>query len=167
MVLSFLQSLRHNDLQDDMLLATTKFGDIKFVDNMLFVPVGARSTFVYSFMKHSWSERRMSVISANRHAPQIDVDELDLKIWSNSFFKLLKDGRPELQTEYYKLARQKYCFPIINRGKLWYDRLQPAQISELNDWYEAWLDITESNQMPVEPAWLNDKLNKLEEEDVF
>lgn len=166
MILSFLRSLRRNDLSDNILLATTKFGEIKFVDNMLFVPVGNRDTYVYSFMKRAWSQRRTNVIFDKISTPQIDVDALDLKIVNNQFFDLLADQRPELQTEYYRLAREKYCYPIVNRGKLWYDRLLPSQVSELNEWYEAWLDVTETHQLPADLAWFNDKLNKLEEEEI-
>lgn len=61
--------------------------------------------------------------------------------------------------------RSKICFPVINRGKLWYDRLTPLQLGELKSWYQAWLDAPETLVYPKAPAWLNDKL--LEEEIVI
>ena len=50
--------------------------------------------------------------------------------------------------------REVECFPIINRGKLWYDNLTTEQIAELNKWYNAWLDVTETKVIPNKPNWL-------------
>lgn len=59
-------------------------------------------------------------------------------------------------------ARARVCFPVINRGKLWYDRLTPLQLGELKSWYQAWLDAPKTLVYPAEPAWLNDKLTEEE-----
>lgn len=61
--------------------------------------------------------------------------------------------------------RAKVCFPVINRGKLWYDRLSPLQLGELKSWYQQWLDAPKTLVYPKAPDWLNDKL--LEEEIVI
>ena len=58
--------------------------------------------------------------------------------------------------------RTKECFPIVNRGKLWYDCLTAEQISEFNDWYFAWLNVTETKVIPTKPEWLDKKLNREE-----
>lgn len=58
--------------------------------------------------------------------------------------------------------REEECFPIINRGKLWYDCLTYEQLSELRKWYWEWLNVTETKAIPIRPSWLNDKLNKEE-----
>lgn len=50
--------------------------------------------------------------------------------------------------------REVECFPIINRGKLWYDTLTTEQVTELNEWYNAWLDVTETKVIPTKPSWL-------------
>lgn len=55
--------------------------------------------------------------------------------------------------------RAKECFPIVNRGKLWYNCLTVEQISELNRWYFAWLDVTETKVIPTKPEWLKNKLS--------
>ena len=60
--------------------------------------------------------------------------------------------------------RSKKCFPIINRGKLWYDRLSDTQIGELREWYQAWLDAPVTLIAPDDLSWFNEKLN---EEDYF
>lgn len=51
--------------------------------------------------------------------------------------------------------RESVCFPVINRGKLWYDTLSEAQIQELNQWYSAWLEATDTLIEPSMPTWLN------------
>ena len=54
-----------------------------------------------------------------------------------------------------RLKREKACFPIINRGELWYSRLTAAKKKELDAWYQAWLDVTDTKVLPDMPAWLN------------
>lgn len=53
-----------------------------------------------------------------------------------------------------RIKREEECFPYINRGTLWYERLTAEQRAELNDWYEAWLDVTETKVIPEKPEWL-------------
>lgn len=50
--------------------------------------------------------------------------------------------------------REKVCFPIVNRGQLWYNKLTNEQKSELDAWYQAWLDVTDTMAIPETPAWL-------------
>lgn len=58
--------------------------------------------------------------------------------------------------------REKECFPIINRGILWYNCLTIEQKSELNGWYHNWLNATETGYIPPIPTWLNDKIEREE-----
>lgn len=53
-----------------------------------------------------------------------------------------------------RTMRKKVCFPYINRGDLWYGRLTEEQKEELNAWYSAWLDVTETKVVPKSPNWL-------------
>lgn len=55
-----------------------------------------------------------------------------------------------------KLRRQREaeCFPIINRGQLWYANLTTIQYEELQTWYKSWLDVTETLIVPIKPSWL-------------
>lgn len=55
--------------------------------------------------------------------------------------------------------RETECFPIINRGKAWYDLLTIEQEAELKDWYAKWLNVTDSLIAPIAPKWLGDKLD--------
>ena len=50
--------------------------------------------------------------------------------------------------------RAKECFPVINRGKPWYDTLTDEQKTELTEWYNAWLNATETLVIPKAPEWL-------------
>ena len=50
--------------------------------------------------------------------------------------------------------RELECFPVINRGKAWYDSLTEEQTMELNIWYEDWLNVTETLAPPSKPTWL-------------
>ena len=53
-----------------------------------------------------------------------------------------------------RMRRELECFLIINRGKLWYNKLSEAQIVELGKWYQAWLDVTRTQVLPKKPKWL-------------
>lgn len=53
-----------------------------------------------------------------------------------------------------RFKRQKACFPIINRGELWYSRLTAGQKEELDLWYQAWLNVTATKVVPEMPEWL-------------
>lgn len=50
--------------------------------------------------------------------------------------------------------RETECFPIINRGQLWYESLDGQQRTELREWYTAWLNVTETLVVPEKPNWL-------------
>lgn len=56
---------------------------------------------------------------------------------------------------FWRRRREKVCFPIINRGQLWYDSLTDVQKVELQTWYKSWLDITKTYTEPAKPIWLN------------
>ena len=60
----------------------------------------------------------------------------------------------EYELEMLRRQRAEECFPIINRGSLWFDRLTEEQKSELATWYQAWLDVTQTKVVPECPAWL-------------
>ena len=53
-----------------------------------------------------------------------------------------------------RLLREQECFPVINRGLLWYETLTVKQKLELTKWYQAWLDATKTGVMPKKLAWL-------------
>lgn len=67
-----------------------------------------------------------------------------------------------IQRNVIRKSRAEICFPIINRGRLWYDRLTEEQVAELRDWYSAWLDAPDTLIVPKTPEWVN--LKTAEEE---
>lgn len=62
--------------------------------------------------------------------------------------------RDEAAKDAYRKRREIECFPVINRGPLWYDTLTEEQLSELKTWYRAWLDGTNTQTIPEKPEWL-------------
>jgi len=64
-----------------------------------------------------------------------------------------EDKQKELLSEL-KQQRETECFPIVNRGQLWYDTLMQEQTQELNTWYQAWLNVTKTREVPNKPEWL-------------
>ena len=54
-----------------------------------------------------------------------------------------------------RARRAAECFPIVNRGALWYDKLTAEQRSELSAWYEKWLDAPQTLYAPVAPSWIS------------
>ena len=53
-----------------------------------------------------------------------------------------------------RAKRKTECFPIVNRGQLWYDKLTEEQMVELKEWYIAWLDVTDTLVVPNKPNWI-------------
>lgn len=77
-------------------------------------------------------------------------DNGQLVLDANKLNELNQDGLMEDLRQ----KREKSCFPYVNRGQLWYSRLSDAQKTELNTWYQAWLDVTETKVIPNKPEWL-------------
>lgn len=66
----------------------------------------------------------------------------------------------DLQREELRQRRSTECFPIINRGALWYEKLTSDQRSELSEWYEKWLDAPQTLSAPTAPSWIDEKVNE-------
>lgn len=65
-----------------------------------------------------------------------------------------KAQRLEKQKEALRQQREVECFPVINRGWIWYSGLSLVQWLELKKWYLAWLNVTETLRIPERPTWL-------------
>ncbi len=50
--------------------------------------------------------------------------------------------------------REIECFNIVNRGEVWYNTLSQEQKEELQTWYQAWLNVTDTKRIPAKPSWL-------------
>lgn len=151
-------------LSGDKLLATNEFGDIIIFKGKLYIPIEKGYNIVYSFINRDWTEVLSGVIL--NHKPNLILSCENLIVKDTDFFKYLVCDN-DFILNYYRHMREKMCYPIINRGKLWYDHLTLAQHTELNDWYEAWLDVTETHIIPDTPAWVDNKLNKIEPEELL
>ena len=66
----------------------------------------------------------------------------------------------DLQREELRQRRSTECFPIINRGALWYEKLTSDQRSELSEWYEKWLNAPQTLSAPTAPSWIDEKVNE-------
>jgi len=53
-----------------------------------------------------------------------------------------------------RVSRIALCFPVVNRGSLWYESLTGEQRAELAAWYQAWLDAPGTGVVPGSPDWL-------------
>jgi len=75
----------------------------------------------------------------------------------DGYFVLVDIPQPTMEEKLDELRymRLHQCFSVINRGKLWYDKLSPTQIHELQQWYTAWLDVTATMQIPTKPYWIS------------
>lgn len=62
--------------------------------------------------------------------------------------------KEKLELDKLRQQREVECFPIINRGQLWYDTLTSEQRTELQSFYRAWLDVTETKVIPTKPSWI-------------
>ena len=65
-----------------------------------------------------------------------------------------KEIEEESELNELRSQREKVCYTIINRGELWYSRLTTEQKEELDVWYQAWLDVTDTKIVPEKPEWL-------------
>ena len=74
---------------------------------------------------------------------KIAIDE-ELEIASN--YEALKEQLRE--------RRELECFPYVNRSNIWFLRLSREQRIELTDWYDKWLQVTETLVAPDKPEWL-------------
>lgn len=90
----------------------------------------------------------------NYHAYKVEDNALVLDT------KKLPDVETEHELMNLRMMRETECFAVVNRGKLWYDGLTDTQYKELDEWYQAWLNVTESKtksggfKIPEKPKWL-------------
>lgn len=106
------------------------------------------------------------VIVGESSACDIEVEEPENFDFSNyNAYKLVddvlvldaekaKELASKLQKDELRITRSRDCFSVINRGALWYKKLTDEQKAELEIWYQAWLDVTDTMVIPEKPEWL-------------
>lgn len=53
--------------------------------------------------------------------------------------------------------RKYRCFPVINRGQLWYDKLTIDELETVKVWYQQWLDAPNTLVIPETPSFIFEK----------
>lgn len=93
--------------------------------------------------------------------PKYDILRQELKIENGQLVVVNKNLTAEqlqeveqIELNQLRARREEECFPIVNRGQLWYNKLTQEQIVQLNTWYQAWLDVTATKIIPTKPSWL-------------
>ena len=81
------------------------------------------------------------------HIEEIERDECGRR------FKIMKNQKEDI-SQTLRLEREEVCFPVINRGQLWYDTLDDGQYKELQSWYFQWLDAPQTKIRPKDLQWL-------------
>lgn len=77
------------------------------------------------------------------------------KIWKYDPVSKIFSKVDYLGNDILKEMRQSQCFDIIdNRSQLWFNHLSLEQQKELDEWYTAWLNVTETKVIPTKPEWL-------------
>ena len=71
----------------------------------------------------------------------------------------LSEINAEKEKSSIRRRRETECFPIINRGQLWYKNLTESQMEELNQWYSDWLNAPSTLKTPNMPEWINSVTN--------
>lgn len=98
---------------------------------------------------------RDGVRIGNDEAPVEPVIEAGKEAWDEyEDILVYHPYTDEEYIEYLRRERERVCFPVINRGAAWYARLTPEQNAELQEWYQAWLNVTETKVKPETPSWI-------------
>ena len=67
-----------------------------------------------------------------------------------------EEFKVEEQKKILRNRRKTECFEYVNRGSLWYNRLNKNQKEELEKWYNDWLNVTDTLNIPEKPQWIKD-----------
>lgn len=85
---------------------------------------------------------------------EFDGFYLESETKTETFAKRKKAFEEQQALNQLRARRETECFSIINRGQIWYGTLTNEQIAELNEWYRAWLNATDTKAIPDKPTWL-------------
>ena len=106
------------------------------------------------------------VIVGKSSSCNIEVEEPEgfspdnFQAWKYDGEKLVYDGekakalQAERDKDEIRFERSRVCFPVVNRGQLWYDTLTESEKNEIREWYQKWLDAPETGVVPEMPKWL-------------
>lgn len=123
----------------DQLTVVLKFGDL------LMFKGEKMSEFFY--FDENYKEKAQWCNENNCFIQEVEKDE------NGRRFQIVKNAEQDI-SQLLRDEREVVCFPIINRGKLWYDMLDDQQQSQLRDWYLKWLDAPQTKVRPKDLQWL-------------
>lgn len=91
-----------------------------------------------------------------------DIDRLKLSGYIYKDGKIAFDDAKwaEVQRKFeldnLRILREEECFSVINRGDAWYKLVVNTEEreKELQNWYQAWLDVTDTENIPKKPEWI-------------
>lgn len=168
MTFTFKSKITTNFKSNNMTLAVSKYGKITYVGTVLTVPITAHNIYKYDTKSRKWKRIHYAQVFNVTEAPSINLSDWTvynaLLFDCFEYYNVSTEKKTNYKNAYYRSLRERICFPIVNRGKAWYDRLTAVQETELNTWYDAWLNITETYIIPDTPTWVNDKLTESEDE---
>lgn len=103
----------------------------------------------------TWTEKE-----TNEQGKEVEVEKskthivCDLVAHFRPKRELTEEQKLEKEKQQLRKLRETDCFALVNRGEVWYKRLTEEQKVELDAWYQAWLDVTETLEIPSKPTWL-------------
>lgn len=108
----------------------------------------------YFFSKTTGSDSSVSVVDEIEDTFYENMQNVQDSYFIENDKVIIKEGAAELLKSVLRKRREKECFPVINRGELWYAKLTEVQKVELSVWYEAWLNAPQTGTVPVKPEWV-------------
>lgn len=90
----------------------------------------------------------------------LDHDKIDGYVFKDNKVIFSDERFEEKKLESHKWdlrnKREDVCFSVINRGEIWYRKnvTTEERQNELDNWYQAWLDVTNTLVEPETPEWI-------------
>lgn len=100
-----------------------------------------------------WLTHPQYAINEYRESREYDDDGNEVQREYNDYVEIVPRDT-ELVIIDLRERREHECFQYVNRGSLWYDTLTTKQRAELQEWYIAWLNVTDTLDIPQKPEWL-------------
>lgn len=91
----------------------------------------------------------------------LNHDDIDGFIWKDNevVFSEERFQRRQHENRQWELRnqREKECFSVADRGEIWHQTYVNTEErkQEFQEWYQAWLDVTETMIVPEKPSWIN------------
>lgn len=100
------------------------------------------------YFDENYSEKAKWCNENDCHIEEIGRDEKGRR------FQVVQNVQQDI-SQRLRMEREEVCFPVINRGKLWYENLTQEQYEQLKVWYVQWLDAPQLKTRPKDLEWLN------------